>query len=118
MRYQSPKPPHCPSCAQIMRLARITSRFGDLPDLYTFECRACGVSHVEAGCSVAELEPENQATRVRRTGSRNITAAGQSKAPTQRRSFAAPIASRACRTVRGIAAWRISQRAQRDPGWK
>jgi len=31
-----------------MRLARITSRFGDLPELYTFECRACGVSHIEA----------------------------------------------------------------------
>jgi uncharacterized protein CbrC (UPF0167 family) len=25
-----------------------TSRFGGLPDLYTFECRACGVSHIEA----------------------------------------------------------------------
>jgi hypothetical protein len=34
-------------CAQVTRLARITSRFGDLPDLYTFECRACGVSHIE-----------------------------------------------------------------------
>jgi hypothetical protein len=38
----------CPSCAQSMRLARITSRFGDLPDLYTFECRAFGVSRIEA----------------------------------------------------------------------
>jgi len=64
MRYQSPKPPHCPSCAQIMRLARVTSRFNDLPDLYTFECRACGVSHIEAGCIVADLEPETPATRV------------------------------------------------------
>jgi len=64
MRYQSPKPLHCPSCAQIMRLARITSRFDNLPDLYTFECRACGVSHIEAGSIVADLEPENQATRV------------------------------------------------------
>ena len=42
------KPPSCPNCAQIMRLARITSRFDDLPNLYTFECRACGVSHIEA----------------------------------------------------------------------
>jgi hypothetical protein len=64
MRYQSPKPPLCPSCAQIMRLARTTSRFDDLPDLYTFECRACGVAHIEAGCTIADLEPENQATRV------------------------------------------------------
>ena len=30
-----------------MRLARITSRFDDLPDLYTFECSACGVLHIE-----------------------------------------------------------------------
>jgi hypothetical protein len=44
----TPKPPPCPSCAQTMRLARITSRFGDLPDLYTFECQACDVWHVEA----------------------------------------------------------------------
>ena len=64
MRYHSPKPPLCPSCAQIMKLARVTSRFDDLPDLYTFECRACGVSHIEAGCKVADLEPENQQTGV------------------------------------------------------
>ena len=44
----TPRPPLCPSCAKIMRLARTTSRFGNLPDLYTFECRACGVSHIEA----------------------------------------------------------------------
>ena len=42
-----PRPPVCPSCAQIMRLARTTLRFGNLPDLYTFECRACGVSHID-----------------------------------------------------------------------
>jgi hypothetical protein len=44
----APKLPFCPSCAQTMRLARITSRFDDLPDLYTFECRTCGVAHIEA----------------------------------------------------------------------
>jgi hypothetical protein len=53
MRYESsnkraPGPPLCPSCAQIMRLARTTSRFDNLPDLYVFECRGCGVSHIEA----------------------------------------------------------------------
>jgi len=53
MRYElsneyAPRTPLCASCAQIMRVARITSRFGGLPDLYTFECRACGVSHIEA----------------------------------------------------------------------
>jgi hypothetical protein len=58
MRYEpsnkyAPRTPLCPSCAQILRVARITSRFGDLPDLYTFECRACGVSHIEAAASSA-----------------------------------------------------------------
>jgi hypothetical protein len=48
-----PRPRLCPSCAQLMRLTRITSRFGDLPDLYTFECRACGVSHIEAAAPFA-----------------------------------------------------------------
>ena len=49
----APVSPHCPACAQVMRLARITSRFGDLPDVYTFECRACGVSHIEPGLSAS-----------------------------------------------------------------
>jgi hypothetical protein len=44
----TPTPPRCPSCAQLMRLARTTSRFGKLPDLYIFECRACGVTHIDA----------------------------------------------------------------------
>ena len=44
----TPRPPPCPSCAQLMRLARTTSRFGNLPELYIFECRACGVSHIDA----------------------------------------------------------------------
>jgi hypothetical protein len=48
-----PRPPLCPSCAQLMRLARITSRFDNLPDLNTFECRACGVSHIEAAAPFA-----------------------------------------------------------------
>jgi len=45
---RAPKTPLCASCAQIMRLARITSRFGDLPDVYAFECQACGLTHIEA----------------------------------------------------------------------
>ena len=52
----APRTPHCPACAQHMRLARITSRFGDLPDLYTFECRACGVSHIEPALSASILD--------------------------------------------------------------
>jgi hypothetical protein len=49
MRYErsTPKPPLCPSCGETMRLARTTPRFGDLLDVYAFECRACGVSHIE-----------------------------------------------------------------------
>ena len=61
MRYElsnknTPRRPHCPACAQVMRLARITSRFGDLPDLYTFECRACGVSHIEPALSASIID--------------------------------------------------------------
>src|SRR5262245_18721268 len=37
----------CPRCAQPMKLIRRTQRFGGLPDLYTFECQACGMSHTE-----------------------------------------------------------------------
>jgi lysyl-tRNA synthetase class I len=52
MRYKlpnkyTPRLPLCPSCARIMRLAR-ASRFGDLYIQYVFECRACGVSHIDA----------------------------------------------------------------------
>jgi hypothetical protein len=42
-----PKLPPCPSCAQNMRLIRRTQRFGTLPDVCTFECRGCGLSHSE-----------------------------------------------------------------------
>jgi hypothetical protein len=42
------KAPLCPGCAQIMGWTRITWRFEDLPELYVFECRSCGVSHIEA----------------------------------------------------------------------
>ena len=48
----TPRQPLCPSCAQMMRLVRTTSRFEGLGDLYTFECRACGLSHIE----VAHIE--------------------------------------------------------------
>jgi hypothetical protein len=43
----TPRPPRCPSCARIMWLVR-ASRFGDLYIQYVFECRACGVSHIDA----------------------------------------------------------------------
>lgn len=41
------KRPWCVGCARPMRLIRKTLRFGRLPDLYTFECEACGETHVE-----------------------------------------------------------------------
>ena len=44
----TPTPPLCASCAQRMKLARRTKRFGGLAELYTFECRECGVSYIEA----------------------------------------------------------------------
>ncbi len=40
-----PRPPLCFGCARPMRLVRRTPRFGGL--VYTFECRACGVWHME-----------------------------------------------------------------------
>jgi hypothetical protein len=49
-----PAPPHCPSCAQAMRLARKTRRFNGLPDLYIFECRTCDISHTEEGTLPSE----------------------------------------------------------------
>jgi rRNA maturation protein Nop10 len=59
-----PKPPHCPGCGQVMRLARITSRFDELPELYTFECLLCGVSHVEAAL-MPHLSPHDRAVKQR-----------------------------------------------------
>jgi hypothetical protein len=51
----TPKLPLCASCAQSMPLARITSR-DNLPDLYTFECRTCGVSLIESALVAATLD--------------------------------------------------------------
>ena len=36
-----------------MRLSRTTERFGDLPSLQTFECRACGVAFTREAASAA-----------------------------------------------------------------
>jgi hypothetical protein len=50
-RCESSKPaaPRCPRCAQPMHLVRRTPRFGGLPDLHTFECQRCELSHSEEG---------------------------------------------------------------------
>jgi hypothetical protein len=45
-----------------MRLAGITSRFDDLPDLYTFECRACGVSHIEPAPLAVKSDAADQSS--------------------------------------------------------
>ena len=44
---KSPRPPRCFGCARPMQLVRRTPRFGRLPDLYTFECPACGEWHID-----------------------------------------------------------------------
>jgi len=45
----APKPPRCVNCARPMQLLRRASRFGGLPDLYSFYCVACDEWHVEEG---------------------------------------------------------------------
>jgi hypothetical protein len=50
------KRPRCVACARPMRLVRKTLRFAGLPDLYTFECEACGETHIE------EASPPEQRT--------------------------------------------------------
>ncbi len=52
-----PRSPHCFGCARPMQLVRRTPRFGGLRDLYTFECRACGVWHIEEGDDAVEDRP-------------------------------------------------------------
>jgi hypothetical protein len=61
----APKPPRCHSCARPMQLLRRTSRFGGLPDLYSFYCVACDEWHVEEGgpissrnCMPEQRQPE------------------------------------------------------------
>jgi hypothetical protein len=52
----APQAPRCTNCAQVMRLAGITSRSDDTPPLYTFERRSCGVSLVEPALSAMMLD--------------------------------------------------------------
>jgi hypothetical protein len=52
----APKRPRCLNCARPMQLSRRTSRYGGLPDLYSFKCVACNEWHVEAG-DAAQLVP-------------------------------------------------------------
>ena len=43
----APNRPRCPDCARPIQLLRRTSRFGGLPDLYSFYCVTCDEWHVE-----------------------------------------------------------------------
>jgi hypothetical protein len=54
----APNPPRCMSCARPMQLLRRTSRFGGLPDLYSFYCLACDEWHVEEGDVGADRLPD------------------------------------------------------------
>jgi hypothetical protein len=54
----APKTPRCLNCAQPMQLLRRTSRFGELPDLYSFYCCTCDEWHVEEGDVVARQLPD------------------------------------------------------------
>jgi hypothetical protein len=49
-----PRAPLCFACARQMHLVRRTPRYGGLPNLYTFECRTCGVWHIEEGGGAVE----------------------------------------------------------------
>ena len=51
------KSARCVKCARPMQLLRKTSRFGGLPDLYSFYCLACDEWHVEEGDAVVDERP-------------------------------------------------------------
>ena len=52
----APKPPRCHKCARPMQLFRRTSRFGGLPDLYSFYCLECDEWHVEEGGAATDQQ--------------------------------------------------------------
>lgn len=40
--------PLCPGCGQPMRFVRAIPRFAALPELRTYECKACALTYTEA----------------------------------------------------------------------
>ena len=38
----------CPNCGKPLRFVRSLPRLGGLPELHTFECKACGITYTEA----------------------------------------------------------------------
>jgi hypothetical protein len=59
-----PKAPRCINCARPMQLSRRTSRYGGLPDLYSFKCVACNEWHVEEGDAVQMVLARSTANRL------------------------------------------------------
>jgi hypothetical protein len=53
----APNAPRCINCTKPMQLLRRTSRFGGLPDLYSFYCVTCDEWHVEEGDAVDKQPP-------------------------------------------------------------
>jgi hypothetical protein len=48
----------CPSCTQPMRLVPRTPRLGGLPELMTFECESCGLSHIGEDARPRKVSPQ------------------------------------------------------------
>jgi len=62
----APAPVQCPRCAQRMQLVRKTIRFNELPDLFEYKCKKCGMSHyMEHGA--ADKKTPNRTHRISRT---------------------------------------------------
>jgi hypothetical protein len=61
---KAPKAPRCINCARPMQLLRRTSRFGGLPDLYSFYCVTCDEWHVEEGDAVDKERPHRTTSLV------------------------------------------------------
>jgi hypothetical protein len=58
-----PPTPVCPSCGNPMRFARAIPQDGRLPELWTFDCKECGLAVTEAKDS-ARMEKSQLASRV------------------------------------------------------
>ena len=65
----TPKAPRCLNCARPMQLSRKTSRYGGLPDLYSFYCLACDEWHARL---VRLVAPHIRCSRLRVDASANL----------------------------------------------
>ncbi len=58
--------PLCPSCGRPMGFVRAVPRLGALPELRTYECKACAVTYTEAaeqGGQSDEIQGEDYRSR-------------------------------------------------------